>query len=71
MFGGVPIKVAIPPIFAAQATLRRIGRANLSRCSGSRMAITLEAMGNIIMAVAVFDIHMDMNAVASIKPASN
>ena len=71
MVGGVPMIVAMPPIFAAQATLSSTGLDNLDCFSSFNTPSTLVAMGNIIMAVAVFEIHMDIKPVANINPAIN
>ena len=61
-FGAVPIGVAMPPILALYATPRSNGTA--SRPVESR-SISAIATGSIINAVAVFEIHMLMSAVAS------
>ncbi len=70
--GGVPIRVATPPILALYAILR-------SRPTEyfltfflpilfSRLIITESAMGTIIIAVAVLDTHMDKNHVVTMNP---
>ena len=71
MFGGVPISVAIPPMFAAQAMLKRSCLSILLEASEGKTAKTLVAMGNIMIEVAVLLIHMDIKPVLSIKPANS
>jgi hypothetical protein len=40
----------------------------LHPCVSSKAAVTEKTIGNIIIAVAVLDIHMDKKAEANIKP---
>ena len=73
-FGGVPIKVANPPIEALNAIESIKALPNIRFSSSgvlfkSFICLTIAIpMGSIITAVAVFDIHMDKKAVAIIKP---
>ena len=73
-FGGVPIRVAIPPEFAENAipsiTLMAKFLSFLVKPSSSVMskAMTEEAMGSITTVVAVLLIHILRRAVANIKP---
>ena len=64
MFGGVPIGVPMPPMFAAYAMPSRRGTA--SRRSLAPL-MTARATGNIIKVVAVLEIHIDKAAVAIMK----
>ena len=66
-FGGVPIGVPIPPMFAATG----IHNANAIRPGsfGPNTAITGVKMDNIIAVVAVFDMNIEKIAVISIKPS--
>ena len=70
IFGGVPIKVAIPPIFAAQATDKSKGLSTFTDTFLGKTANTLVTMGSIIIEVAVLLIHMDIKPVLSMKPAN-
>lgn len=65
-FGGVPIGVPIPPMFAATG----IQSANAIRPGslGPNTAITGVNIDNIIAVVAVFDINIENIAVISIRP---
>ena len=73
-FGGVPIIVAMPPIEALYAIESNKAFPNclfsLTEVEGlsSSCFIIASAIGSIITDVAVFDIHIDKNAVATIKP---
>ena len=77
-FGGLPMGVPIPPMLAAHATessrqpVKAVSPVVIPegtflpfRTRESPIAI---AIGTIIMAVAVLEIHSEMNAVAAIKP---
>ena len=72
--GGVPIKVATPPIDALYAIPSIIAFPKILFSSSIVSGLSLNcdtiaiAIGSIITAVAVFDIHIDINAVATIKP---
>ena len=79
-FGGVPTGVAIPPIDAAYAMPSnkhgpnpRATAPDAPSAPGafrfSRLRIA-SAIGNIMMAVAVFEIHIDSTAAESIKPST-
>ena len=74
-FGGVPINVLIPPIDALYAipNIKALPKILFSfsivfglSFSWSTIAI---AIGNIITAVAVLEIHIERKAVATIKPS--
>ena len=70
-FGGVPTRVAMPPMEALYARARNRPTENcltwsLPRSFSRRMMIA-RAMGSIIIVVAVLLIHMDKNAVAAMK----
>lgn len=72
-FGGVPIKVAIPPIEAEKAIDNNNDFANGSIAFGSpvissNLVTIANAFGTIVNAVAVFEIHMERNAVTMIMP---
>ncbi len=76
-FGGVPISVAIPPIVPAKATARSRQVAKprsssvshvLSPVHGISVETMANAMGIIIIADAVLDIHIERNAVATMNP---
>ena len=73
-FGGVPTSVAIPPIEAEYAIPRSNPIEYLPIFASPRLSsnfiIIDKAIGTIIIAVAVFDIHIDKNEVASIKPSN-
>ena len=68
--GGEPITVPSPPIDADQATDSSSAAANF-RAAGPSPAsrISDSAIGTIIAAVALFEIHMLTKAVAAITPA--
>ena len=77
-FVGVPISVAIPPMLAEYAmpsisTEPKFFRILCSSAPGSFANCTTTAMpiGSIIMAQAVFDIHIDRNAVATMNPSTS
>ncbi len=71
--GGVPTNVAIPPIDAEYAIPSNNPTEYFPIFCCPRLSSSFKmidnAMGTIIMAVAVFDIHMESNDVASIKPS--
>jgi hypothetical protein len=73
-FGGVPIKVAIPPIDALYAMDSIKALPNIKFSSSevffkSFICLMIAIpIGSIITAVAVLEIHMDKKAVATIKP---
>ena len=73
-FGGVPIRVAIPPIEAlyAIASIRVLPKTIFSFSIVFGLSLSCEIIakptGKIITAVAVFEIHIERNAVAIIKP---
>ena len=68
-FGGVPTNVATPPMLAAYAVASRSAGSIVVRCEGMWAEID-RAMGSIIKAVAVFEIHMLRKAVASMNPST-
>jgi len=80
-FGGVPIRVAIPPMVAAYATPRRRQVANCRsppfslflsvKTPGRRVVTRARAIGIIIIAVAVLEIHIEINAVATMNPSTS
>jgi hypothetical protein len=73
-FGAVPISVPTPPIDAAYATPNISATANpcvASRPHARRAHSTTDsATANIIIVVEVLLIHIEVNAVAAIKPAT-
>ena len=76
MFGPVPILVAIPLMLAAYAMPSINARPNrlssgssAGTCSPS-FSTSAIAIGNIIIVVAVFEIHMLMKPVPSMKPST-
>lgn len=71
--GGVPISVAIPPIEAEKAIDRKSDFENGSTEAGSpvissSLVTMASALGTIVRAVAVFDIHIDKKAVTIMIP---
>lgn len=74
--GGVPISVAIPPIDAEKAMARKSDLEKGSTAAGSpvissSLVTIARALGTIVRAVAVFDIHIDKKAVTIIIPHNN
>jgi hypothetical protein len=71
-FGGVPIRVAMPPMLALYAILNRrpieYFLTFFFPMFFSRLIITESAIGTIIIAVAVFDTHIDKNHVVIMNP---
>lgn len=71
--GGVPIRVAIPPMLAEYATdsisaNEKFALDFSSAIPSSARDRTAKAIGSIIIAVAVFEIHADRTAVEIMKP---
>ena len=65
------MRVATPPMEAAYAIPSMSAIPNSKGPSvswGRNISATARAMGSIMVAVAVFEIHMDRNAVPSMKP---
>src|SRR5690606_26083277 len=72
IFGGGPIRVAIPAMLAesAIAGIMAVGRkdASFNMFLSCRWSITEMEIGSIIIAVAVLLTHIEINAVAIMKP---
>ena len=73
-FGGVPTSVAIPPAEQAYAIPSMIDTEKARvrprpNCSSMRR-MTASPTGTIMIAVAVFEIHMERKAAASMKPST-
>ena len=64
-FVGVPINVAVPPIFAPYATASII----MVRCWLPSSTKTASQKGIIMAVLAVLLIHMERKAVGSMKPS--
>ena len=69
VLGGEPMSVPTPPILAAYAMDNIKKTLNLDcRCAGGMASTTAIAIGSIMSAVAVLEIHMEMRPVLKIKP---
>ena len=64
--GGVPIRVAVPPMLAANAMASII----MVLCSLPSSTSTASRMGIIMAVLAVLLIHMERKAVGNMKPSN-